>query len=76
MIETMRAAGIGTSVYYPVPIPLSAYYRTKDGVTPAQFPHAARISDQSIALPVGPHLDESDMQLVAGALAHAIEVAR
>jgi dTDP-4-amino-4,6-dideoxygalactose transaminase len=76
IIEAMRAAGIGTSVYYPVPIPLSAYYRAKYGASPSAFPHAARISDQSIALPVGPHLDESDMPLVAGALAHAIEAVR
>jgi perosamine synthetase len=75
IIESMKAAGIGTSVYYPVPIPLSTYYQTKYGALPQAFPHASRISDQSIALPVGPHLDESDMHLVATALARALEVA-
>jgi perosamine synthetase len=72
----MKAAGVGTSVYYPVPIPLSTYYQTKYGAQPEAFPNAARISDQSIALPVGPHLDESDMAQVAAALLRALEVAR
>jgi dTDP-4-amino-4,6-dideoxygalactose transaminase len=76
IIESMKAAGVGTSVYYPVPIPLSTYYQTKYGAQPEAFPNAARISDQSIALPVGPHLDESDMAQVAAALLRALEVAR
>jgi dTDP-4-amino-4,6-dideoxygalactose transaminase len=72
IIEAMKAAGVGTSVYYPVPIPLSAYYRGKYGARAEAFPNATRISTQSIALPVGPHLDESDMAIVAEAFTQAI----
>ncbi|MGJ4932267.1 DegT/DnrJ/EryC1/StrS family aminotransferase [Bradyrhizobium sp. HKCCYLS2038] len=60
-ITRLNAAGIGTSVYYPHPIPRLAYYRDKYNEDLSRFPNAARISDQSIALPVGPHLDEDDM---------------
>lgn len=65
IISAMAAAGVGTSVYYPVPLPLCTYYRNKYGHQKASFPNASRISDQSIALPVGPHLDEGDMQIIA-----------
>lgn len=72
IIESMKAAGVGTSVYYPVAIPLSKYYRTRYGAEAGAFPNASRISNQSIALPVGPHLDEADMHIIAATLARAI----
>jgi perosamine synthetase len=72
IIESMKAAGVGTSVYYPVPVPLSSYYRAKYSVPSYAYPEASRISNQSIALPVGPHLDEDDMQVVAAELKRAI----
>jgi dTDP-4-amino-4,6-dideoxygalactose transaminase len=72
IIDSMKAAGVGTSVYYPVPIPLSAYYQQKYGARPEAFPNASRISNQSIALPVGPHLDEGGMGVVAECLKTAI----
>jgi dTDP-4-amino-4,6-dideoxygalactose transaminase len=72
IIESMKASGVGTSVYYPVPIPLSKYYRTKYGARAEEFPNASRISQQSIALPVGPHLDDADMHFIAAAFARAI----
>jgi perosamine synthetase len=61
VVRRLNEVGVGTSVYYPHPVPRLAYYRNKYGYDPARFPQAARISDQSIALPVGPHLDSDDM---------------
>ena len=72
IIESMKAAGVGTSVYYPVPIPLSAYYQKKYGARREAFPNASRISNQSIALPVGPHVDEAGMRVVAESFKKAI----
>lgn len=63
-IRRLKEAGVGTSVYYPHPVPRLAYYQNKYGYNPACFPQAARISDQSIALPVGPHLDSEDMAYI------------
>jgi perosamine synthetase len=65
VVRRLNATGVGTSVYYPHPVPRLAYYRGKYGYDASRFPQAARISDQSIALPVGPHLDTDDMSYVA-----------
>jgi perosamine synthetase len=73
VVEGMRSRGVGTSVYYPQPVPRLRFYREKYGYDAASYPEAARISDQSIALPVGPHLTPEDMDIVADALRDAIE---
>lgn len=61
----LRSRGIGTSVYYPRPVPHMTYYQHQFGYRLDSFPVAARISYQSIALPVGPHLNETDMAYIA-----------
>ncbi|HZP68485.1 MAG TPA: DegT/DnrJ/EryC1/StrS family aminotransferase [Pseudolabrys sp.] len=63
-IARLNTEGIGTSVYYPQPVPRMTYYRGKYGWRDGAFPVAARISDCSIALPVGPHLDAEDMNYI------------
>lgn len=68
VVAALKSAGIGTSVYYPHPVPRLTYYRKKYGWDPSQYTNAIRISDQSIAFPVGPHLDSSDMDYIAGNL--------
>lgn len=73
IVLRMRAAGVGTSVYYPVPLPLSHYYTERYGYTAREFPNASRISLGSVALPVGPHLDEDDMVVVAEKFKQAVE---
>jgi dTDP-4-amino-4,6-dideoxygalactose transaminase len=76
IIDAMKNRGVGTSVYYPVPVPLSTYYREKYQPAAGAFPQASRIGLQSIALPVGPHLDEHDMHIIADTLKQAILEAR
>jgi dTDP-4-amino-4,6-dideoxygalactose transaminase len=63
-VRRLNEVGIGTSVYYPHPVPRLGYYKSKYGYDAARFRQAARISDQSIALPVGPHLDGSDISYI------------
>jgi dTDP-4-amino-4,6-dideoxygalactose transaminase len=60
IVKKLNAAGIGTSVYYPQPVPRMTYYKNKYGYQAADFAQAERISDQSIALPVGPHMTTDD----------------
>jgi dTDP-4-amino-4,6-dideoxygalactose transaminase len=69
----LRARGVGTSVYYPVPLPHSKFYKEKYGAPPHAFPNALRISNQSIALPIGPHLGADEMSVIATELKAAIE---
>lgn len=67
-IGLLNAAGVGTSVYYPQPVPRMRYYREKYGYDPAKFAQAAAISDHSIALPVGPHIGSDDIAYMADAV--------
>jgi dTDP-4-amino-4,6-dideoxygalactose transaminase len=73
IMSELTKRGIGTSVYYPQPVPRMTYYREKYGYDAAAFANAARLSDQSIALPVGPHLGKQEMTEIATALADVME---
>lgn len=73
IVRGLNAAGVGTSVYYPRPVPHMTYYREKYELPVDAFPNAARISNQSIALPVGPHLGADDMRYVATTLKNVIK---
>jgi perosamine synthetase len=64
LMEALGKKGIGTSIYYPQPVPRMSYYRSKYGYNENQFVNAAAISDRIIALPVGPHLELSDMDYI------------
>lgn len=64
--------GVGASVYYPRPVPRMTYYREKYGYDASRYPGAEAISDRGIALPVGPHLEEGDVETIAAALLSAI----
>jgi dTDP-4-amino-4,6-dideoxygalactose transaminase len=65
IVGRLKQEGVGTSVYYPHPVPRLAYYREKYGYDGTSYPQATRISDQSIALPIGPHLSIEDMVYIA-----------
>jgi len=73
VVERLKQAGVGTSVYYPQPVPRMTYYRQKYGYCAKLFPHAEALSDQSIALPVGPHLISEDIDYIAARFQHAVK---
>jgi perosamine synthetase len=73
IVKTLNAAGIGTSVYYPQPVPRMSYYKNKYGYNAGDFVQAERISDQSIALPVGPHLTADDATYIAETFSNIIK---
>ncbi|MBI4356620.1 MAG: DegT/DnrJ/EryC1/StrS family aminotransferase [Gammaproteobacteria bacterium] len=73
IMDLLTTQGIGSSVYYPQPVPHMSYYRNKYGYDDTQFPNAARLSRQSIALPVGPHLGSRDMKRIAGGIKKIME---
>jgi dTDP-4-amino-4,6-dideoxygalactose transaminase len=68
IVAHLNAAGIGTSIYYPQPVPRMRYYCQKYGYDTSRFTHAADISDHSIALPVGPHVNADDVAYMADKL--------
>ena len=63
VVEMLQAKGIGTSIYYPHPVPHMTYYKEKYGLV--DCPNAESISNSVIALPVGPHLSSDDMDFIA-----------
>ena len=73
LMSALSGRGVGTSIYYPAPVPRMTYYRSKYGYPPGGFPRAERISDTSVALPVGPHLDDADVATVVGAVKESIQ---
>ena len=67
-MEALKKKGIGTSIYYPQPVPRMSYYRSKYGYNENRFVNATNISDCIIALPVGPHLKLSDMDYIENSI--------
>jgi dTDP-4-amino-4,6-dideoxygalactose transaminase len=76
VIEHLNANGIGTSVHYPRPVPAMRYYAERYGWKPGMFPVAEWLADQTISLPVGPHLSDGDPQRIASAFKEAVRSAR
>lgn len=72
IVNYLKQNGIGTSIYYPKPVPHFSYYRNKYGYRENSYPVASWISRSSIALPVGPHLTAEDMQYMVITLKDAI----
>ncbi|MDA0849240.1 MAG: DegT/DnrJ/EryC1/StrS family aminotransferase [Verrucomicrobia bacterium] len=72
IMNQLRVKGIGTSIYYPHPVPHMTYYKKKYG--DITCPNAESISNSIIALPVGPHLESSDMQIIADGIFSVLSV--
>jgi dTDP-4-amino-4,6-dideoxygalactose transaminase len=75
IVRALNARGVGTSVYYPRAVPHMTYYTKKYGYSPDTFPNAAWISAASIALPVGPHLEEEDMAYIGAKMKEVLREA-
>lgn len=76
IVTRLNELGVGTSLYYPQPVPRMSYYQRKYGYDGARFPGAEGISDRSIALPVGPHLSPGDAEWVGERVRETLEAAR
>jgi len=68
IIKILKSKGIGTSVYYPQPVPRMRYYKKKYGYLSKSFKKSEIISDCSMALSVGPHLTKKKIDLVSKTL--------
>ena len=76
IIQYLKDKGIGTSIYYPKPVPHMTYYKTKYGYQEDSFPVASQISYDSIALPVGQHIKLKDIKYIIENLKNAIKEVR
>ena len=76
VVDFLKAKGVGTSVHYPSAVPMFEYYRTKYGYSPGQFPVAEWLGEQTISLPVAPHVSESDAHYIADCVGDAIKTVK
>jgi dTDP-4-amino-4,6-dideoxygalactose transaminase len=73
IIAELKQRGVGTSVYYPKSLPDTQYYRATYGYPERSCPVATQISTCSIALPVGPHVEEGDVETMVDAVRNVVE---
>ena len=70
----MNEIGIGTSIYYPIALPLSTFYKSNPVLSKTiSCNNAEYLSNSNIAVGVGPHLEDGDISYIADNLASILE---
>ncbi|MCR2764204.1 DegT/DnrJ/EryC1/StrS family aminotransferase [Microbacterium sp. zg.B48] len=71
VVAELGAAGIGTGIHYPTPVPLTDAYAPL-GHRRGQFPVAEAAAGRILSLPMFPHLTGAQQERVADALVRAV----
>jgi dTDP-4-amino-4,6-dideoxygalactose transaminase len=65
--RSLDARGIGTGIYYPVPLHLQECFRTL-GYARGDFPVSESLSEEVLSLPIYPEVGEQRIRAVAAAI--------
>ncbi len=69
VIDGLAARGIGTLIYYPVPIHKQAYLQAYlPGAADLDLPVTNRLADEVLAIPVHPKLSSDDLAAIVAAI--------
>jgi dTDP-4-amino-4,6-dideoxygalactose transaminase len=71
LIERLFAAGIGCSVHY-IPLHLQPYWRQRNALTPAMFPHSQHAYEHMLSLPIYSRMGDADVARVVDAVRAAL----
>jgi dTDP-4-amino-4,6-dideoxygalactose transaminase len=72
-METMKEAGISTAIQYPKALPLLSAYSAR-GYRPEKFPHAHRLAERCVSLPMYPELTRENIERVVAGVRKALAV--
>lgn len=64
IILFLKKRGVGTSVYYPKPVPKMKYYKEKYKAVKNQYKNAEIISKGSISIPIHPGINFTDINYI------------
>jgi dTDP-4-amino-4,6-dideoxygalactose transaminase len=71
--DRLKALGIASAVYYPLPLHLVEPYRNL-GYGPGAFPEAERAAEETLAIPLFPEMTADQIEAVASAVKDALRV--
>lgn len=72
VMERLRDAGIGSEIYYPLPLPRQKCFAELPGAKD-DYPNSEAAADQSLAIPIYPELTESQITEVVDTIVAALE---
>ena len=72
VMERLRDAGIGSEIYYPLPLPRQKCFAELPGAK-VDYPNSEAAADQSLAIPIYPELTESQITEVVDTIVAALE---
>ncbi len=74
VIKSINSHGLGTSIYYPHPVPRMNYYKKKYGYNPKKYQNSEIISDNSISFSVAPHLRQKEILKIARIINQVLKI--